>query len=160
MAKIVTLGVYETTERRFFDALVQAKVEVFCDLRLRRGMRGATYAFVNSNSLQRRLSDLGIRYMHFLDLAPTQDIRLKQQTSDKNEHILKRERQVLSPIFIKLYKEEILARFQPGAFLNRIQPSQVAALFCVEREPLACHRSLAAQYLAEKLGIVVEDLKP
>ena len=149
MTKIVTLGVYGTTERRFFDALLLAKVDVFCDLRLRRGMRGSTYAFVNSSSLQRRLGDLGIRYVHFLDLAPTQEIRLKQQEADKDEHILKRERQVLSPNFVKLYKDEILARFHADAFLERIRPCQVAALFCVEQEPLACHRSLAARFFAE-----------
>lgn len=160
MTKIVTVGVYGTNERSFFDALLQAKVDVFCDLRLRRGMRGSTYAYVNSNSLQRRLNDLGIRYIHFLDLAPTQEIRLKQQESDKNEHILKKERQTLAPSFVKLYQDEILAHFHASAFSERIRPCQVAALFCVEREPLACHRSLAARYFSEKLGIPVEDLKP
>lgn len=160
MIKLVTLGVYETTEKRFFDALVQNKVDVFCDLRLRRGMRGATYSFVNSNALQRHLSDLGIRYIHFLDLAPTQAIRMRQKIADSDENVSKRDRQTLSPEFIKLYQDEILSHFKVNSFEQRIRPGELAALFCVEREPLACHRSLAAQYLAEKLGVAVEDLKP
>lgn len=53
MIRLVTIGVYGSTERKFFDALVRAKVDVFCDIRLRRGMRGATYSFANSSLLQR-----------------------------------------------------------------------------------------------------------
>ena len=158
--KIVTVGVYGSSEQRFFDALVKAKVDVFCDIRLRRGMRGSTYSFANSNSLQRRLSDLGIEYVHFLDLAPTQDIRKKQKLADTNEHVTKSERKTLSNEFIQMFQNEILSRFNAESFLERIMSKQVAALFCVEREPLACHRSLVANYLSNRLALAVEDLRP
>jgi hypothetical protein len=36
----------------------------------------------------------------------------------------------------------------------------VAALFCVEREPDACHRSLLAERLAADLGVEVVHLLP
>lgn len=158
--KIVTLGVYGSSEKQFFDALLKAKVDVFCDIRMRRGMRGATYAFANSISLQSRLKDIGIRYVHLLDLAPTQDIRMEQKNADKKESVLKQKRQGLSSDFIRRYENEILTRFDTGTFREQVQAAQVAALFCVEREPLACHRSLAAKFLADKLNITVEDLKP
>jgi putative nucleic acid modification protein with dual OB domain len=57
--KIVTIGAYGFDKESFFQALLDAKVDTFCDLRMRRGMRGSTYAFVNSSSLQSRLGELG-----------------------------------------------------------------------------------------------------
>jgi hypothetical protein len=70
--QIVTIGVYGFDKNSFFQALLDAKIDTFCDIRLRRGMRGSTYAFVNSASPQRRLSELGLRYLHIKDLAPNQ----------------------------------------------------------------------------------------
>jgi hypothetical protein len=67
--KIVTIGVYGFDQESFFQALLNAKVDTFCDLRMRRGMRGSTYEFVNSSSLQKRLDELGIRYLHLKELA-------------------------------------------------------------------------------------------
>lgn len=160
MIRLVTIGVYGSTERKFFDALVRAKVDVFCDIRLRRGMRGATYSFANSSLLQRHLGDIGIRYVHFLDLAPTKEIRAVQKNVDNIENVTKSERQTLSPEFVKQYEENILSRFQPNSFIERTRRSQVAALFCVEREPQACHRSLAARFFSQNLNIPIEDLKP
>ena len=51
--------------------------------RSRRGVRGSTYAFANSLRLQARLTDLGIRYLHRKDLAPTQAVRDRQAAADK-----------------------------------------------------------------------------
>lgn len=36
----------------------------------------------------------------------------------------------------------------------------VVALFCVEREPEACHRSIVGNRLAHDLGIPLEHIKP
>ena len=69
--KIVTIGVFGFSEEAFFHALQTAQVDTFCDIRQRRGVRGATYAFCNSKRLQTRLAELGIRYLHRKDLAPT-----------------------------------------------------------------------------------------
>ncbi|MDN5855645.1 MAG: DUF488 domain-containing protein, partial [Actinomycetia bacterium] len=35
-----------------------------------------------------------------------------------------------------------------------------AALFCVERDPEACHRSLIAQRLIEQHDVTIEHLRP
>src|SRR5947209_18163276 len=99
--KIVTIGVYGFDKDRFFQALVDAKVDTFCDIRLRRGMRGSIYAFVNSESLQRQLGDLGIRYIHIKDLAPTQAIRAKQMLEDERLGLAKRTRITLGQAFIQ-----------------------------------------------------------
>ena len=81
--KIVTIGVYGFDEDSFFDALHKARVDTFCDIRSRRGVRGSIYAFANSLRLQARLADLGIRYLHRKDLAPTQAVRDRQAAADK-----------------------------------------------------------------------------
>ncbi len=161
MPDFVTIGVYGFDESSFFQTLHNAGVDTFCDLRARRGVRGSAYAFANSERLQARLAGLGIHYLHRPDLAPTQAIRQRQADADKSSKTAKRQRTVLSPSFIDAYKREVLAEFDSTAFITGLGPdAQVVALFCVEREPAACHRSLLAARLAEEPGVRVTHLMP
>ena len=157
---IVTIGVYGFDEQSFFQALLDAKVDTFCDIRMRRGMRGSMYAFANSTYLQKRLRELGIRYLHIKELAPNRSIRDKQEQEDKKQAIAKRARKALGQAFIQAYEQECLANFDTGEFVRQVgQDAKVIGLFCVERDPEACHRSLAAQKLARDLDIQVEHIK-
>ena len=159
--KIVTIGVYGFDESSFFEALREAEVDTFCDIRSRRGLRGATYAFANSQRLQGRLAELGIRYIHRKDLAPTKSIRDMQAEADKATKTAKRKRAVLDGAFIDAYHAECLATFDPASLLADFQPdTQVVVLFCVEREPEACHRSLVAERLVQALNLEVENILP
>jgi uncharacterized protein (DUF488 family) len=159
--EIVTIGVYGWDEERFFGALVEAKVDTFCDIRQRRGVRGSAYAFANSEHLQMRLAELGIRYLHRKDLAPSPAVRAQQETADREARIARRLRTVLSPAFVAAYRQERLHDFDSAAFMAGLGPqAQVVALFCVEREPAACHRSLLAQRLARDLGVRVKHITP
>jgi uncharacterized protein (DUF488 family) len=159
--KLLTLGVYGFNEEAFFQALQEAGVDTFCDIRRRRGVRGADYAFANSQRLQRRLAELNIRYLHYLDLAPSPAVRQRQDEADKAGKIAKRQRASLSPAFIDAYQAEVLAHFDPQAFLDSLGPdAQIVALFCVERQPAACHRSLVADRLQGELGLDVEHILP
>ena len=159
--KIVTLGVYGFSQDSFFQALLDAHVDSFCDIRLRRGMRGSTYAFVNSASLQQRLRELGIRYVHIKDLAPSQSIRALQKQEDEKLGAAKRTRQGLGQKFIQAYEEKCLSNFNSNEFIAMLGPEvKVIALFCVEREPQACHRSLAATRLAQELNLPIENVIP
>jgi len=158
---IVTIGIFGFTEAGFFQALQDAGVDTFCDVRQRRGARGAEYAFVNSQRLQARLAELGIRYMHRKDLAPTTAVRQRQHAADKATNTAKRQRATLSPAFITAYEEEILDGFEPQSLLDDLPPNaQVIALFCVEREPAACHRSLVANLLEKQLNVEIIHLVP
>ena len=158
---IVTIGVFGFTETGFFQALQDAGVDTFCDVRQRRGVRGAEYAFVNSQRLQARLAELGIRYLHRKDLAPTTAVRQRQHAADKATNTAKRQRATLSPAFITAYEEEILDGFEPQSLLDDLPPNaQVIALFCVEREPAACHRSLVANLLEKQLNVEIIHLVP
>jgi uncharacterized protein (DUF488 family) len=159
--KIITIGVYGFTAETFFQALQAAGVDTFLDIRQRRGVRGSAFAFANSQRLQARLAELGIRYRHQQELAPTTAVRQRQQAADKAEKSAKRQRATLSPLFIDAYRQEVLDPFDPQALLNDLPgDAQVIALFCVEREPAACHRSLVAARLAQAWSVGVEDLRP
>ena len=159
--KIVTIGVYGFDEAKFFEALCKAEVDTFCDIRSRRGVRGATYAFANSTRLQARLGELGIRYIHRKDLGPTKVVRAKQAAADKATKITKRKRTALGEAFIEAYHTECLAEFEPKSLLDELESdAKVVALFCVETAPEACHRSLVADKLAKTLNLEVEDILP
>ena len=150
--KIVTIGVYGFDESSFFDALCKAGVDTFCDIRSRRGLRGATYAFANSMRLQARLSELSIRYVYRKDLGPTKTVRDKQAAADKANKTAKRKRTTLGEAFIAAYHTECLAEFEPQGLLDELESdTKVVALFCVETAPEACHRSLVAAKLAKTL---------
>jgi uncharacterized protein (DUF488 family) len=159
--KIVTIGVYGFDEAGFFRALQDAKVDTFCDIRQRRGVRGAAYAFVNSQRLQGRLAELGIHYLHRKDLAPTKSVREVQAEADKVKKTAKRQRTKLGEAFIEAYQTECLTHFKPQSLLDDLEPdARVVALFCVEREPGACHRSLVAEVIEKKLNLDVEHIVP
>ncbi len=116
--KFLTIGVYGFTQASFFEALQQAAVDTFCDIRWRRGVRGSEYAFVNSARLQKRLSELGIRYLHFRELAPSPALRQRQAEADKAQGTTKRKRTVLGEVFVSGYREERLSLFDSQKFVE------------------------------------------
>ena len=159
--KIVTIGVYGFDEDSFFEALCRAKVDTFCDIRSRRGVRGSIYAFANSLRLQARLAELGIHYLYRKDLAPSKAVRDRQVAADKATKTAKRKRTALGEAFIAAYHTECLAAFDPQSLLDDLEEdTQVVAFFCVEKDPAACHRSLVAAKLAKELKLEVEDIVP
>jgi len=157
--KFFTIGVYGSTEQEYFQKLIDNDIDTFCDIRQRRGVRGAKYAFVNSKRLQEKLRELGIKYAHFIDLAPTTEIRELQKEADKKEGVLKRDRNKLGKIFTTAYKDKILNKFDFDAFLKKLDDigAKNIVLFCVEEKPEACHRSIVAEKL-NKLGYKIKHL--
>lgn len=157
--RVITIGVYGFTAETFFSALTSAEVDLFCDLRARRGLRGPDYAFANSKRLQARLVEFGIDYQHFPELAPTAEIRSLQHRADSHIGVAKRGRSELDERFVLAYRS-LLAEPAAVAALEQITEAAAApALFCVERLPTACHRSLVAERLARD-GIPIEHLVP
>lgn len=159
--QIVTIGVYGFGCDEFFRVLLDHHVDVFCDIRLRRGLRGSEYAFANSEQLQKKLDELNIRYVHRKDVAPSLAIRAIQGEEDKRRKEARRKRQELGEAFKEVYTQERLADLDSTQFLKDVgQDAQVVALFCVERGPEACHRSLLAKKLADDLGVQVKHIQP
>ena len=149
--KVYTIGVYNSTEQVFFGKLVENKIDVFCDIRQRRCVRGSKYSFVNSKYLQSKLQSLDIKYIHILDLAPTSEIREKQKEEDARLGLQKKSRDKLGVIFTREYKNKIKS-FDFDDFyeqIDRLGASRIV-FFCVEEKPLACHRSIVAQEMNER----------
>lgn len=157
--RIYTIGVYGKTESEFFGALTSENIQVFCDVRRRRGVRGPQYAFVNSAYLQRKLLSIGIDYRHFIELAPSLDVRGIQHSADRQAGDQKRSRTSLADTFVNAYSESALRNFDSASFLRQFSPSVTRiALFCVEASPTACHRSIISAKLHKDLTIDVEHL--
>jgi uncharacterized protein (DUF488 family) len=148
----ITIGVYGWTLDTFLAALHDARVPLVVDVRQRRGVRGPEYAWANSRRLQAALEEAGIEYVHAKELAPTTELRQLQYREDDRQGVGKRSRVELAPESARRYEEEILGAVD----LDAIRLPERAALLCVERDPEACHRSIAARRLAER----VVDLRP
>ncbi|SRR6266404_6634411 len=157
--RLYTTGVYGKTEDAFFRQLEQAHVQVFCDIRRRRGVRGSQYSFVNSNYLQKALANRDIGYRYLPQLAPSAEIRAAQHAIDQQEGVLKRERKELGEEFKRRYLQEVLNGFDSRTFAQSFDPStKTIVLFCVEALPTACHRSLVADRLQLDWNVVMEHL--
>ncbi|MBQ2375368.1 MAG: DUF488 domain-containing protein [Bacteroidales bacterium] len=160
MIKIFTIGVYNSTESSFFKKLISNNIDLFCDIRQRRGVRGAQYKYVNSNYLQDKLKELNIEYEYIKDLAPTNEIRQKQKDVDKHNGESKKQRLVLGNVFAFEYNKQILNNFDIDALIKKFENRNVnnIVLFCVEEHAAACHRSLVAKKMAEKLNCEIINL--
>jgi uncharacterized protein (DUF488 family) len=159
---ISTIGGYGFSEQTFLGALRQHGVDTFIDVRQRRGVRGVRYSFLNSRRLQSMLEEAGIRYVYAPELAPTKGIRFDQTQADRQSGVAKSERRMLSPLFVERYKAEVLSHVNLQPLRERLAGANVITLFCVEREPAACHRSLAARFLTMEFGLdsSVQNLMP
>ena len=127
---------------RSSTALRDADVRLLLDVRQRRGVRGPEYAWANSKRLQAALADAGIGYRHLPELAPTTELRQLQYARGRPPGRGKRSRAELAPAYVERYTREILDRADLDALVDALPPTGAAALFCVERDPEACHRSL------------------
>lgn len=154
-AQFYTLGVYGLTAEEFFNKLTQNQIDTFVDIRRRRAVRGSKFSFVNSKRLQNKLAELKINYLHVLELSPTNEIRNLQKEADKKTGVAKRERNELGETFISEYKRQILSNYDLNKLLSELEKfgSSKAVLFCVEKEPSACHRSLVTEKLSNDFGL-------
>jgi uncharacterized protein (DUF488 family) len=152
---ILTIGVYGWDLERWLGALREANVEKVIDVRQRRGVRGSEYAWANAKRLQAALEEAGIGYRHEPDLAPTTELRQLQYREDDRQGVGKRNRAQLAPEYVERYTREILDNVN----LAEIDADR-SALFCVERDPEACHRSLVAERLASEHGLELAHLRP
>lgn len=159
MKRICTIGVYGADLDAFLATLREAKVDLILDVRQRRGVRGAEYAWANAKRLEAELRGAGIVYQHVPELAPTTAMREAQYEADAERGEGKRSRTVLSPAYVERYTEEILDRADLEPIIRFIGRS-TAALLCVEREAAACHRSLIAARIARETGARIENLRP
>jgi len=160
MLRMVTIGVYGFDCESFLQPLRHADVRLLLDVRQRRGVRGPKYAWANSLRLQAALAQARIAYEHRPELAPTTELRQLQYAEDDRRGVGKRSRRELAVEYARRYTTEILDRADLTQVVSALPSSGIAALFCVERDPEACHRSLIAQRLTEQHRVTIEHLRP
>lgn len=160
MLRIYTIGVYGSTEDSFFGKLKQNNIDLFCDIRQRRGVRGSQYKYVNSNYLQDKLQEFGIKYLYEKDLAPTNEIRQKQKEADKFNKETKKQRQKLGEVFAFEYQKQILGKYDITNLISQFEELEVnnIVLFCVEEFAEACHRSLVANKISKLTNCEIINL--
>ncbi len=156
--RIATVGVYGATLDSFLAALRRADVTQILDIRQRRGVRGAEYAWANSARLQDALAGAGIGYRHHKELAPTTELRQLQYADDDRHGVGKRSRLELAPDFAERYVHEILDAADLAPLVAELPSEGIAALLCVEADAAACHRSLVAARLADEHGFEIVHL--
>ncbi|MEL7158177.1 MAG: DUF488 domain-containing protein [Actinomycetota bacterium] len=160
MPTVVTIGVYGFDADSFLDTLRRADVRLLLDVRQRRGVRGAAYAWANARRLQAALADAGIAYAHHRELAPTTELRQLQYAEDDRQGVGKRNRRRLAAEYADRYTAEILAPVDLTPLVAALPTEGTAALLCVETDAEACHRSLIAQRLAAEHHLRIEHLSP
>ena len=158
--RIYTIGVYDSTEEQFFGKLTDNGIDMLCDVRQRRGVRGSKYAFANSRYLQARLAQLGIAYEYLRELAPTREIRQKQWEEDKRLGESKHDRTKIGSAFAEGYIRDIMSNFDFDDFVEKKRLSGVEkiAFLCIEACAGACHRSLIAEELGKRYHLETVDL--
>jgi uncharacterized protein (DUF488 family) len=87
-------------------------------------------------------------------------MRRLQYEEDDRQGIGKRSRTMLAPAYAERYTREILDAADLEAVVADLPADGIAALFCVERDPEACHRSLVAAALAARYGLDVVHIRP
>lgn len=158
--RVFTIGAYGFDREGFFGALEEAGVDIFLDIRQRRGLRGARYAFANVGRLAPELERRNIAYRHIKGLAPDSQIRDLQRAADAASRTLKSMRTELSGAFVEAYTAAKLNHFDWDSLVGELQPFGAPVLFCVEQRPESCHRSLVAPRLADLLQAEVMNLMP
>jgi uncharacterized protein (DUF488 family) len=158
--RVCTIGVYEWELDRFLEALSAVDVRLLLDVRQRRGVRGREYAWANAVRLQQALAGANIAYRHHRELAPTTELRQLQYAEDGRRGVGKRSRVELAAAYRERYTDEILDRVDLGVVAAELPLEGAGALFCVEADPQACHRSIIAERLASEHAVVVTHLRP
>lgn len=160
MIEIYTIGVYGSTETSYFSKLINAHVDLFIDIRQRRGVRGSQYSYVNSNYLQAKLQELGIDYLYVKELAPTKEIRMKQKEADKIIGETKHKRTKLGEVFVQEYNNQILNPYDIETLIRTViaKGYKRIAFFCVEELADACHRSLVANKVNDMFSYPITNL--
>jgi hypothetical protein len=67
---------------------------------------------------------------------------------------------VLAPEYAVRYTREILDLAPLEPVVAELPSDGAGALFCVERDPEACHRSIIAERLADEQDVDVRHLRP
>ncbi|KUG23438.1 hypothetical protein ASZ90_006744 [hydrocarbon metagenome] len=138
--KIFTIGFTKKTAEEFFTRLIRVEVKRVIDIRLNNVSQLA--GFAKRDDLRYFLRTIGsMDYIHYPDLAPTQEI-LDNFKKNKGSW--------------QIYERDFLELLTSRQVENKIKPDLLndACLLCSEEKPTQCHRRLVAEYFQVKWGNV------
>ncbi|MEJ2678637.1 MAG: DUF488 domain-containing protein [Gemmatimonadota bacterium] len=134
---LFTIGFTKKSAERFFTLLRDAGVHRVLDVRLNNSSQLA--GFAKQDDLRFFLREIGgIDYVYLAELAPTQEII---DTGRKQKDWTAFEAK-----YRRLIEERKIESAVDRSLLH------MGCLLCSEDRPDHCHRRMAAEYLAEKLG--------
>lgn len=142
-ARIFTVGYEGRTKEDFLSLLTEKKISAVLDIRHRPSSRKKDFS---KTPLKNALAERGIDYVHLPEFGVPPDIR-EQYRQEKDIGVLRR------------FLGKSLR--QHGDLLIQILDSHSdgnICLLCLEKDPSCCHRSIIADYLAERHGFEVNHL--
>ncbi|MEJ2215922.1 MAG: DUF488 domain-containing protein [Gemmatimonadota bacterium] len=134
---LFTIGFTKKSAERFFTLLRDAGVRRVLDVRLNNSSQLA--GFAKQDDLRFFLREIaGIEYVYLTELTPTQEII---DTGRKRKDWA-------------AFEEKYRRLIEDRKIENAVDRSllDMGCLLCSEDRPDHCHRRIAAEYLAEKLG--------
>jgi Uncharacterized conserved protein len=133
---ICTIGFAKKPLKKFTGLLEKSKVTRLIDTRLNNTSQLAGYA--KKDDLSYIMNLVGVKYVHDLSLAPTDDIltRYKKKQMSWDEY----EQRYLQ----LLYDRKVEMR------IDEILQDEVSCFLCSEDKPHHCHRRLLAEYLQKQ----------
>ena len=136
-ATLFTIGFTRKSAERFFTLLRQAGVRRVLDIRLNNSSQLA--GFTKAEDLPFFLSEIGgIDYVYLAQLAPTQEI-VDMARKQKD-------RVAFEKAYRALIEKRQIEKTVDADLLD------AGCLLCSEDRPEECHRRIAAEYLAARLG--------
>lgn len=135
---IYTIGFTKKNAETFFKFIKSSNVSTLIDVRLNNVSQLA--GFAKRDDLRFFLKEIcNTEYVHFPELAPTQDILNAYKKAD---------------ISWEIYEDKFL-NLMSKRHIERLITSEIledGCLLCSEHEPHFCHRRLVIEYLNENSG--------
>ncbi len=144
--EVFTMGFTKKDAKCFFNLICKNKIELLIDIRLNNSSQLA--GFTKGSDLEFFLKELcDCAYSHEEFYAPTKDILRDYQ------------KKVISwDEYVEKFSDLLLKREIERSFSNKYLAYSRVLLLCSEPTPEKCHRRLVAEYLNEKLGVVIHHI--
>jgi uncharacterized protein (DUF488 family) len=146
MSTLYTIGYEGTDIARFIHLLVTTGVEVLADVRAVPLSRKRGFS---KKALAERLSQAGIRYVHFKDLGDPKPGREAARAGKYDK-------------FRRLYTGHLATTAAASALrdLARLADANTICLMCFERDPAVCHRSMVTDRLSRNRRVLHLYVEP
>jgi len=105
-------------------------------------------------------AEAGVAYRHHKELAPTTELRHRQDAEDARQRVGKRSRVELAPEYRRRYTQEILDPSRPRAARGRATGRGGGGAVLRRTRPRGMPRLDRAERLAAEHGVVVLHLRP